>query len=106
MIKYNYINGACQMLHDGGGIYTYNGYNYSDAGVAGSVIDHNIILNVYGNTDGRPSEGSGPYYGFGIYMDNATHDVLIENNTIAGASCGFITNSGGRLTLNNNTNFI
>ena len=29
-ISYNYVNGACLVLDDGGGIYTYNGYEYSN----------------------------------------------------------------------------
>jgi len=99
-IKYNYINGACQVLDDGGGIYTYNGYNYSLVASAGSVVKNNIVLNVYGNPEGYTK---GYYLGYGIYMDNAIHHVTIEDNLVSGATCAVFFNPCGFITLRNNT---
>ncbi|RIH65721.1 T9SS C-terminal target domain-containing protein [Mariniphaga sediminis] len=99
-ISYNYINGACQVLDDGGGIYTYNGYDYKQVASAGSVVKNNIVLNVFGNPEGRENDY---FSGFGIYMDNAVHRVTIENNTIAGASGSILLNHNGLIDVRNNT---
>jgi len=99
-ISYNYINGACQVLDDGGGIYTYNGYDYKQAASAGSVVKNNIVLNVYGNPDGYHNNF---FLGFGIYMDNAIHRVTIENNTVAGATGAIFINPCGLINIRNNT---
>ena len=99
-ISYNFIDGACQVLDDGGAIYSYNGYNYADPGSAGSVVDHNIILNCYGNPEGYTN---GFYAGFGIYLDNAVHDVVLKNNLISGATGGITIGMNGYITIDGNT---
>lgn len=100
MVRNNYIDGACQVLDDGGGIYTYNGSSFEDPGAEFSEVTDNIILNVYGNPDGGTVDF---YQSMGIYLDNATHDVLVEGNTVSGATTGFHMNSNGRDTIRNNT---
>jgi hypothetical protein len=99
-IKYNYINGACQVLEDGGGIYTYNGYNYSNPGAAGSEVVGNIILNVHGNPDGKAYDF---YQASGIFFDNGVHDILVKDNLIAGATLGVFLHQGGDNIVDNNT---
>lgn len=99
-INYNYINGACQVLDDGGGIYTYNGYDYNQTASSGSEVKNNIVLNVYGNHAGYEKDYD---LGFGIYMDYAVHHVTIENNLIAGATGAVFINPCGFITINNNT---
>ena len=104
LVRYNYVNGACQVLDDCGGIYTYTGteVDYDDTtGASGSVVENNIVLNVIGNDDGRTS--SAYTAGYGLYKDNATKNVLIQNNTVAGTSGGVFFNPGGFMTFNNNT---
>ena len=99
-ISYNFIDGACQVLDDGGGIYSYNGYDYAQPASAGSVVDHNIVLNCFGNPDG----GKNDYYaGFGIYMDARVHDVTIQNNTVSGATVGITIGLNGNDVIRNNT---
>lgn len=95
VISHNYINGACNVLDDGGGIYTYNGYDYSQPGAAGSVVTDNIVLNVFGKAEGY----TGTTAGYGIYMDNNTHDVLIQDNIVAGTACGIYLHQNGNITV-------
>jgi parallel beta-helix repeat protein len=99
-ISCNYVNGACQVLDDGGGIYTYNGYDYKQVASAGSVVKNNIVLNVFGNREGYTNTYDG---GFGIYMDNNSHDILIEGNTVAYTSSAIYLHQNGKIKINNNT---
>lgn len=101
-VKNNFIQGACQVLDDGGGIYTYNGADYTQPGAAGSIITGNIILDTYGNPDGGAED---IFQGIGIYLDNGTHDVKVENNLIAGSTIGLFLHEGGRNTISFNTIF-
>ncbi|WP_299583613.1 cadherin domain-containing protein [uncultured Sunxiuqinia sp.] len=93
LIEYNYINGACQILDDGGAIYTYNGYDYSQLGAAGTKIKSNIVLNVIGES----------HTAYGIYMDNNTHDILIEDNTVSNTNCAIYLHQNGKITVDGNT---
>ncbi|TDO02665.1 cadherin domain-containing protein [Sunxiuqinia elliptica] len=93
IVEYNLIDGACKVIDDGGAIYTYNGYDCSQIGPAGTVVKNNIILNALG-----PS-----HKGYGIYMDNCTHDVIIEDNTISKTNCAIFLNHNARITVNGNT---
>ncbi|WP_320112666.1 LamG-like jellyroll fold domain-containing protein [Draconibacterium orientale] len=99
-ISYNYINGACLVLDDGGGIYTYNGYDYTQPASAGSVVANNIVLNVIGNDDGYKKKDF--LAGYGIYMDNNTHDVTIKNNTVSGCPGALYLHDNGRITVDGN----
>ena len=98
-ISYNYVNGACLVLDDGGGIYTYNGSNYSATGSKGSEVLFNIVLNVHGTTDGFTSSST---VGYGIYMDNNTHDVNIKYNTVGYTSCGIFLHEAGIIDISDN----
>ncbi len=66
-IENNYIENVCTILRDGGGIYTWSS-DVNNAIDYGSVIRYNIINRTRGAA--------------GIYMDDRTTDVIIENNTI------------------------
>jgi len=68
LIEYNYADELCLFHNDGGAIYTYT-KTFGNILVEGSVVRGNIVLN---------HRGVG-----GIYMDNNTQGVLIENNTVA-----------------------
>jgi len=98
IVEYNYINGACQVLDDGGGIYTYNVSSSS----AGSIVRYNIVLNVFGNRVGTPNNFDA---GFGIYMDNESTDIAITNNIIAHTTLGIELHVAGNISVNNNTLF-
>jgi parallel beta-helix repeat protein len=99
-IKHNYINGACQVLDDGGGIYTYTGYDYAKPGAAGSEVVGNIVFNVHGNNEGKVADHNS---GSGIYLDNATHDVIVKDNLIADATNGIFLHQGGKNVVDRNT---
>lgn len=99
-ISYNFIDGACTVLDDGGGIYTWSS-DYSATGSAGSVVDHNIVLNVIGNRVGYRTK---PDFGYGIYIDQRIHDVKVTNNTIYNVSGGILLNAEhGRNLVQGNT---
>jgi parallel beta-helix repeat protein len=72
-IEYNLIDSVCTKMDDGGGIYT----AYPNTSLR--KIDHNIILNVFGTTDGS---GTATPMSKGIFLDEESTNVLITNNTI------------------------
>ncbi|MHA7110653.1 cadherin domain-containing protein [Sunxiuqinia elliptica] len=92
-VEYNYVNGACKVIDDGGAIYTYNGADYSKPGAAGSIVKGNIVLNAIGKS----------HKAYGIYMDNNTHDVIIEENTISKTNCAIYLHENGKINVKNNT---
>jgi hypothetical protein len=99
-ISHNLIDGACTVLDDGGGIYTWSS-DYSATGSSGSVVDHNIVLNVIGNRVGYRTK---PDFGYGIYIDQRIHDVKVTNNTIYNVSGGILLNAEhGRNLVQGNT---
>lgn len=100
MVKYNFIDGACMILDDGGGIYTYNNSNRSLS--AGSEVEQNIVLRVHGNREGYPQTYD---KGFGIYMDNGTSDILIKNNVVAYASGCLYLHENARIKVTGNLLF-
>ena len=81
-IEHNYIKNTCLTTQDGGGIYCYN-TSESDPGCEYSEIRGNIVENVPGNTDGCTGTVR---QGCGIYMDDRIHHIVIEGNTVTGAS--------------------
>ena len=99
-IKYNFIDGACTMLGDGGGIYTYNAA--VPMGSAGSVVMYNIIVNVNGNLAGYTEDYPS---GYGIYMDNKTTNVTIQYNTISNSTVGVFLHENNNIHVQNNTFF-
>ncbi len=98
-VSYNLIDTYCISKDDGGGIYTWQGGNYS---IAQRTIDHNIILNGIGVPEGT---NIGSYSSaHGIYMDNLTSDVTITNNSGANiGAAGLYLHAGSRITANSNT---
>ncbi|MEZ5104294.1 MAG: LamG-like jellyroll fold domain-containing protein [Draconibacterium sp.] len=102
VVEFNYINSACNTLTDGGGIYTYTGQDISKPGSAGSIIRNNLVLNCMGEYE----ESSGKYSCNGIYLDEGTHDVTVENNTVAKAGYAAVFfNITSNNILRNNTVF-
>ncbi len=86
-IEHNHIHHVMQgPLDDGGAIY--------NLGIApGTTIRNNLIHHVYGNT-----------YAYGIYLDEGTMGVLVENNIIhhfSGAGIRLQIGTGGNIILNN-----
>lgn len=101
IIKYNYINGACQVLDDGGGIYTYNSSTPSAS--SGSEVMYNIVDNVHGNNEGFSAATYDA--GHGIYMDDATSDVDIMYNTVSNCLSGYFSHINSNIVIQYNTSF-
>jgi parallel beta-helix repeat protein len=76
-VQYNFIDSVCLTLDDGGGIYTSSPNN--------SIrnFDHNIILNVIGNSTGTPNNTP---LSAGIYLDESATNVTVNGNTVANVS--------------------
>jgi parallel beta-helix repeat protein len=114
LIQNNFINKFCQINHDGGAIYSWNGD--TNTSYSGTIVKNNIILNettvpnyagdagIYLDdaSNGVSVIGSSIYNcGFGIYLHNS-HDNIIRSNTIYG--CGnalHIVNNNMEITMSN-----
>ncbi len=75
-VQYNYIENVCMILDDGAAI-----YNIS---TPPNFVDHNIVVNSYGNNFG--TDQTGFPYAHGIYFDNGTSGFTVTNNVIINAS--------------------
>ncbi|WP_372773926.1 right-handed parallel beta-helix repeat-containing protein [Mangrovibacterium sp.] len=85
-VEYNYLDGACLTIDDGGGFYA-SGNN--------SIVRYNIIKNVLGTEEGEPAgRGTAAY---GIYFDDNVSGSVATNNVIH--KCGH-----GGIYLHNTTN--
>jgi parallel beta-helix repeat protein len=102
IIEYNYVKNAVLTKDDGGGIYTAAAGTYPNAPTAGSIIRNNIVDGVFGTLEGWDKwiyRG-----GHGIFLDENSGKVTIENNTVVNGShsCIFIRTSFDE-TVRNNT---
>ena len=97
-IEYNFINNACLLKGDGGGIYT----SYaSEPGPHGTIVRNNIVVNVTGNKVGTSGSRA---FGEGIYIDERAEDVTVENNTVAYCSdAGIYLHDNSGAEVKNNT---
>lgn len=96
-ISNNYIYNVCTVKDDGGAIYGGGATDFT-----GTVIDHNIIINSTGATDGT----TGSNYGEGIYIDDAANNLTISNNSISQCGHGGLyTNAGSNIVYSGNTVF-
>jgi len=84
-VEYNYIHHVMNgMFNDGAGIYTLQH-------CPGTVIRNNLIHDVHPYT----------YLGFGIYLDNSTSGVLVENNITYRTERGFLYKGQDNIVQNN-----
>jgi len=83
----NIVNNCMLTLNDGGAVYCYArqpGVTYN------SVFRKNIIMNTHGNTESVPGDHN---MAIALYLDNNSHDMLIEDNTILNnTSTGIVIN--------------
>jgi len=104
-IKYNYVDGACQVLDDGAGIYVSSSssgaYPKNDYTV-GTIIENNIVTNVHGVKEGKPANSAYPH-GNGIYLDWSSKGVTVRNNTVNFVSQGIYIQGGGQNIVEGNT---
>ena len=100
MVKYNFIDGACVTLDDGGGIYTYN--KTIPTASSGSKIMYNIIKGVHGTTAGYNSTYG---MGHGIYMDDNTANIEVLYNTVFNSHSGYFSHKNSNILFQYNTSF-
>lgn len=79
LVKNNRVENFCNILDDGGGIYT------SSSTYSGRLIDGNIVLNGKDAFGGLPANMQ-YNAAFGIYLDEGASDVPVKNNTVFNTS--------------------
>jgi hypothetical protein len=84
-IKNNLVKTFCFVKDDGGGIYTWN--SSAAATWTGRKITGNIILNGIGANAGTNSTLGNAY---GIYLDNISNHMDVNNNTVSGVNAAAI----------------
>lgn len=99
LVKNNFVNGFCSILDDGGGIYTYTG---TRTAMTNCRITGNIVLNGVGAIAG--TSGNQSTTAVGIYLDNNTKNVEVDNNTVANCNTyGMLMNNPSYINTHNNT---
>lgn len=94
-IRGNHVLDSALLLDDGGGIYIQETDN-------NGIIENNIIENVIGNLDGKPTLET---QGVGIYLDDLTSGVTVSGNTIINADQGMHIHNAFNNTISGNTLF-
>jgi parallel beta-helix repeat protein len=84
LVKNNYVNTFSSIVDDGGGIYTYTG---AAPRMTNCRITGNVVLNGIGAPDGG---GAFNTVANGIYLDQNSNNVEIDNNSIANCKDGCI----------------
>ena len=96
-VKNNVVNHFCLTLSDGGGIYTWGGWN-----VSGREISGNVVLNGMGAPEGTSSTVAGG--AVGIYLDDRSTNINISDNTVANCSrAGLIIHNSHEIKTTGNT---
>ena len=90
----NFVYGACSLLDDCGGIYTGGDYN-------GSVIRGNTVVHARGSLPGQPLAQRGTA-AQGIYLDDASGDIVVDGNTVIDADHGIQMHNAARNTVTGN----
>ncbi len=98
LIESNLIRRFCMTTDDGSAIYTWSS-DYNLPGSAGSVIRKNLVLDAIGAPDGIPDLST---FALGIYLDDRTHHIVIEGNTVSGADIGIFLHNSRDDTVRNN----
>jgi hypothetical protein len=95
----NFIDTYNTKWTDGGAIHT---FHRSDLGVSTRycTFRKNIIVNAIGSLDGVPTNPSYPMVNAGIYIDNGSAFMTIDQNTIIGALNGVLSTSNYGVFLN------
>jgi hypothetical protein len=101
LVEYNLIEHCGLTLNDGANLYC---FAQAPGVTHHSVFRRNIIRYGVGDNLATPAND---ILVFGIYLDNNTHDVLVEENTVTGiSSSGMVNNDASfRNTFRKNTVF-
>lgn len=97
----NVIREACYAKGDCGGVRTFGRDNFSATPVYQLTFRSNIIVDTPGNTDGCHPDYKG-LFGFGLYIDNYSRDVLLDGNTVISSTVAGILYQHSTGTARNN----
>lgn len=87
--EFNVVKNTSLKLNDSGGIYCFGKVKNR---THNNRISNNLIINAVGNTEATPSNGMATN---GIYVDNNSTAIIVENNTVIHASSnGIFVNDG------------
>ncbi|NJM14537.1 MAG: hypothetical protein HC896_03385 [Bacteroidales bacterium] len=99
-IKNNLVDGACLVLDDGGGIYTWTEES-AEREDRNMLVKDNIVKNVYGNSKGTNNPTSkGESYAY--YVDDQSQGILIESNIALNSEYGYFVHNSANIDLANN----
>lgn len=100
-LERNVIVQACSTKGDCGGVRTFGTGSLAETPVHDLVLRENIIVDTVGNTDGC-HEDYRALFGFGLYIDHYSRDVLAAGNMIISSTAHGIlyANSTGSVTAN------
>jgi parallel beta-helix repeat protein len=93
VVQNNLVYGACSVLDDCGGIYT-----WSDAGI---TIRGNTVVHMRGAAAGKPA-GARKTEAQGIYLDLSTTGALVVDNTVIDADNGVFIHVASNNTVQGN----
>lgn len=99
LMEYNVIENSNITCNDGGLVHTWGGLDSTYTQY--SVIKNNIFRYAHGNfKDGARKNHN---MSNGIYLDNGSHYMTVENNTVMGVNSGIHVNAGsyGNIITNN-----
>ncbi len=92
-VRKNFIDSFCMVKSDGGAIYSYNG---SDLDFKNLTVSDNIIV----RNSNWPEQVQDD--AVGIYMDDLTNHVTVENNSITGVGIGIYLHNTWNIDVRKN----
>ncbi len=97
VVKNNSVNYFCLTVNDGGGIYTWGGWDKTGRKVIG-----NVVMNGIGAPEGTDSPIAGG--AVGIYTDDRSTNIDIMDNTVANCNrAGIYLHNSHEMNVKNNT---
>lgn len=94
----NLVEDSCLRFSDGGGIYTWNGFNNTTN--QSSLVEGNIVMRAAANAEGAVGGAAGVCSG--IYTDDLSRGVTIRSNTVADVTIGILLHNSSNITVDSN----
>ncbi|MEN9354998.1 MAG: hypothetical protein RL318_2323, partial [Fibrobacterota bacterium] len=101
LVEENEVSHSCMTTDDCGGIYTWTG-KFLDTGSEGSVIRRNFVRDPVGAPSGWPGAWDAAQ---GIYLDDGSHDIVVDSNVVTGNARGIFLHNNRRCTVRGNVAF-
>ena len=98
----NVVVNACYSKGDCGGLRSFGRDNLASTTARNLAVTNNMIVDTLGNTDGAHSTYD-PLFGFGLYIDNYSTDVVASGNTVISSTVSGILYQNSTGTIQNNT---